>query len=134
MIESINVCNDASYNDPQTFDALKAINFIYGANGSGKTTISRIIADPSTFPRASIQWKNGRAIEPLVYNSDFVSRTFIPQMKGIFTLGEESADILSQIDTAKTQVADYRTGISNLQTALGLDDTSPHCTGCAYRS
>lgn len=124
MIESIIVCNDASYNTEQILTGLKKINFMYGANGSGKTTISRIIADPGNFPRASISWKDARPVEALVYNVDFVRRTFVPQMPGIFTLGEESADILERIEAARVQVADYWSDIGKMQNNLGRDDDS----------
>ena len=122
MIESITVCNDASYVSPQSLVDLKQINFIYGANGSGKTTISRIIAEPSLFPHATINWKAGRPLEPLVYNADFVCKTFVPQMRGIFTLGEERADILAKIETARAKVFDCWDGIGNLQATLGQDE------------
>ena len=124
MIESIVVCNDASYNAPQTLAALKQLNFIYGANGSGKTTISRIIAKSGSFPRASIQWKEARTVETLVYNVDFVRKTFVAQMRGIFTLGKESADILEKLEAAKVQVFNYWSAIGNLQSTLGQDDSS----------
>lgn len=124
MIENISVCNDASYRDPQSFNRLKAINFVYGANGSGKTTISRIIAEPTDFPRALIQWRDGRPVEPLVYNVDFVRKTFVAQMRGIFTLGEESADILDKIEAAKEKVFEHWDAVGNLQLTLGMDDNS----------
>ena len=124
MIESIVICNDASYNASQTMTALKQINFVYGANGSGKTTISRIVDDVALFPRASIQWKDGRPVETLVYNVDFVRKTFVPQMRGIFTLGEENAGILEEIEDAKNQERDHWNTIGNLQNNLGLDENS----------
>lgn len=124
MIESIIVCNDASYTGAQVLGDLKQINFIYGPNGSGKTTISRIIAEPALFPRAAIHWKDARPVETLVYNVDFVRKTFVTQMRGIFTLGEESADILEKIEAAKRQVFDHWTSIGNLQNTLGQDDSS----------
>lgn len=119
MIKSINVCNDANYSDPQAFAGLKEINFVYGANGSGKTTISRIIADQAAFARASVEWKDGRQIESLVYNIDFITRTFVPQMKGIFTLGEENADILAKIEATNALVSDHSTKIESLNATLG---------------
>lgn len=122
MIESIVVCNDASYHSAQTMTALKQVNFIYGGNGSGKTTISRIISDVGAFPQASIKWKDARPVETLVYNVDFVRRTFVTQMRGIFTLGEDSADILEKIETAKAKVFDYWNAIGSLQTNLGHDE------------
>ena len=41
---------------------LAKFNFIYGANGSGKTTIARVIANEETYPSCRIQWKNNQGI------------------------------------------------------------------------
>lgn len=38
---------------------LSKSNFVYGANGSGKTTISRIIATPSSYSSCTINWQSG---------------------------------------------------------------------------
>lgn len=124
MIESINICNDASYAEAQPFAGLKKINYVFGANGSGKTTISRIIADPSLFPLAVVTWKDSRPTEALVYNSDFVERSFVPQMRGIFTLGEEDADKLAEIEAAREEVEKHLTAIGTIQDSLGIDESA----------
>jgi len=59
-----------------TIGPLAPVTFIFGANGSGKTTISRALADPSTYPSSRPDW--GRAGIPLgvkVYNRDYVNAT-----------------------------------------------------------
>ncbi|HAB39516.1 MAG TPA: hypothetical protein DCE52_16215, partial [Rhodobacteraceae bacterium] len=44
MIEEILIEKEGSYQgESQKMDGLKKINFIYGPNGSGKTTISRVL-------------------------------------------------------------------------------------------
>ncbi len=44
MIEKIEILNEGSYGStPQHMTDLKKVNFIYGPNGSGKTTISRVL-------------------------------------------------------------------------------------------
>ncbi len=43
MINQISINNVATYNTPATLADLKPINYIFGANGTGKTTISRVI-------------------------------------------------------------------------------------------
>lgn len=44
MIENIRILKEGSYGDhPQEMADLKKVNFIYGPNGSGKTTISRVL-------------------------------------------------------------------------------------------
>ncbi|EGD6619861.1 AAA family ATPase, partial [Salmonella enterica subsp. enterica serovar Infantis] len=51
MIESISVSQAGSYgNDVQYMMPLMKINYIYGSNGAGKTTISKIIHNTLGFP------------------------------------------------------------------------------------
>ena len=90
MLKEILIGGVASYATvKQQIASCKAINFIFGTNGSGKTTISRVIADPANYPTCTLSWTGGSEIERLVYNSDFIARNFSSNMPGIFTLGEE---------------------------------------------
>ena len=59
MIESIFIKNVATYNSSGIYiNGLKKINFIYGANGCGKTTISNFILDknPELFKDCTLNW------------------------------------------------------------------------------
>ena len=63
MIESIHLTGVATYGTtPEVLDGFSTFNYFYGANGSGKTTISRIIADSDSFPSCIVNWKNGYRI------------------------------------------------------------------------
>jgi wobble nucleotide-excising tRNase len=127
MLEEVSIAKVATYGeDQQRLHGLRQINFLFGTNGSGKTTISRVIADPSLQPSCAVSWRGARPLETLVYNSDFVDRNFAPQMRGIFTLGVVEADTLEKIEEARTKVADIETQIGNLKTTLGAPD---HSTG-----
>ena len=51
MIESIQIKDVATYgNTSEQLSGLSKFNFLYGSNGSGKTTITRVIADEGGFP------------------------------------------------------------------------------------
>ena len=102
MIKEIQIANCASYSpEGQCLSDCKEINYIFGANGSGKTTISRVIADPELYRDSSITWKAGKKLECFVYDTDFAERNFAFGIPGIFTLGEDSVDVLSKINQAK---------------------------------
>ena len=96
MIERIEMQKIASYKDKAQIN-LKKINFIYGSNGSGKTTISRFLNNPKNYTDSSIIQDEENEI--LVYNNDFVDLNFNNNsiIKGIFTLGKDSNDIIDEI-------------------------------------
>lgn len=55
MINRIAIKNKATFNSEGIeINDLNTINFIYGANGSGKSTISRIVANIDEYPDCSI--------------------------------------------------------------------------------
>lgn len=127
MIESIKITQVATYgHEPQEMANLSQFNFLFGSNGTGKTTISRIIVDEAAFPACQITWKAGTRLETLVYNSDFVERNFNQsvELKGVFTLGEKQTDTLAKIAAAKKQLDDLTKKIEDLtQNLQGVDGT-----------
>lgn len=103
MIEKINMMNVASYDNEGIGINLEKVNYIYGSNGSGKTTISEFLRtnDDMKFSSCNIEWeKNNAAVDMFVYNRQFVRENFNirNEIKGIFTLGKESTEILSSIE------------------------------------
>jgi wobble nucleotide-excising tRNase len=107
MIESIQISKVATYSIvPEQLAALGQFNFLYGSNGSGKTTISRLIANEGSYPSCKIVWKGGTKLEPLVYNCDFVEKNFNQSsvLKGVFTLGEKQGDALASIAAKKREL------------------------------
>lgn len=91
MIEEVVIDKVGSYNGPtQLLHGLSKFNYLYGANGAGKTTISKIINDPEQYPTCPIKWKNNISLISYVYNKDFVERNFSQdKIKGVFTLGSD---------------------------------------------
>jgi len=125
MIESITIANVATYaSKPETLTGLSHLNYLFGSNGTGKTTVSRVIADESSFPTCNVAWKGGTKLEPMVYNHDFVDRNFHQpaELKGVFTLGEKQVDTLAKITTAKSELDTLTTKIETLTQGLqGVD-------------
>lgn len=119
MIEKIEIKNTATYID-ETLDNLSKVNFIYGNNGSGKTTISRIINNESVFPNCKILWKENRPLDRVVYNSDFIRDNFeqSDEIKGIFTLGKEEANTQKRIKDELNSIEEVNTKINELTAAI----------------
>ncbi len=125
MIESIRIQDEASYGSiPQDLKDLSQHNFIFGVNATGKTTISRIIADESAFPHCPVTWHGQIKMETLVYNRNFVRKNFDQpsELKGIFTLGEEDKDALTKIATAKSELDALVDNIQTLTKTLEGED------------
>ena len=87
MIKKIVIHDVASYDhEGVIFDNLSKVNFIYGGNGTGKTTISRILEHPENHPNSRLVW-DGKPVNILVYNQDFKQRSLRETMPGVFTIG-----------------------------------------------
>jgi wobble nucleotide-excising tRNase len=125
MITDISIAGCASYISAKVLRDLSKFNFIYGSNGTGKTTISRVIADDQLFPTCSVTWKGGTRLQTMVYNRDFITKNFNQPagLKGIFTLGEKSTDTLAEITATKAAADSLSTKIEGLtKTLKGEDD------------
>ena len=113
MINSIKIKNVATYSsETETSLTPSIVNFIYGNNGAGKTTITRIIENSNDYLESSLSWDNDIEYHKLVYNRDFVKNNFNEETKlrGIYTLGEESEEVYKKIEeltlSKKTMQAD----------------------------
>ena len=121
MIETITIAGVATYaSTPETLSGLSQFNYLFGSNATGKTTVSRIIADEASFPTCSVIWKGGTKLQPMVYNHDFVERNLTQsvELKGVFTLGEKQVDSLAKIATAKGELDGLTTKIETLTQGL----------------
>jgi wobble nucleotide-excising tRNase len=102
MIEKIEIKKVASYDlTGIEIKDLKKVNFIYGANGCGKTTISNFLhnASDTKFENCTVNWKNTQELKTLVYNKEFRERNFGKgKIGGVFTLGEATTEQIATIN------------------------------------
>lgn len=126
MIESISIAaGTASFGpETQTLSGLSQLNYLFGSNGAGKTTVGRVIADEAAFIGSKVSWKGGGKLEVLAYNPDFVERNFrqVSELKGVFTLGEKQQETLDKIAAAKAEIDALTKQIETLNNNLqGID-------------
>ena len=124
MIEKITIKNTASYDENGVLiNDLKKINFIYGANATGKTTISNFLAssnpDNNTFQDCSIDWQH-QSLKTLVYNKEFRDVNFNEnsKLKGVFTLGEATREVVDTIEKKKEELNNLQNEINQKKQTL----------------
>lgn len=112
MIKHIKLQGVATYTEPVDID-FKDINFIYGGNGTGKTTLSKVISGEIQGEQCTVQTDGASNETILVYNKSFVEKNFreVGDIAGIFTLGMDSGDILALIK-------DKESSLNNLHAEL----------------
>lgn len=122
MIQSITIKDTASYNSTGILiSELRKVNFIYGANGSGKTTISNFLndAEDPRFPECELKWVADEKIDTLVYNKEFRDRNFGKGVvDGVFTLGEATKEQIEEIDLLKAERDGIKTIIIETRESL----------------
>lgn len=90
--------NRATFTDV-SIDELTFVNFFYGNNGAGKSSIAHAIDEDD-----GVVWADGKTaadFDVLVYNQDFINDNFVNygDLKGVFIFGEEDIE-------AKKKIAD----------------------------
>lgn len=101
MISKIHIQNTATIKDAE-IEPLQ-INYFFGGNGSGKTSISRFLDDSENYNNGTIV--KDSASEVLVYNRDFIDKNFQDKnaIQGIFTIGESAVETLKAIEEKEAE-------------------------------
>lgn len=117
----------ATYLNLVRLNDLRRINYIFGANGTGKTTISRVIAQLQGHDHCQLVWQGGIMLECMVYNRDFVDRNFNQEgpLQGVFTLGENQVEAEREIARLQPEIVKITDQISSLNIQLYGSEEKP---------
>ncbi len=126
MINELSIDKIASYKKISKISPAKKISLIYGLNGSGKSTISNYLYNPTDPLFSSCKIVEDAESEILVYNQRFLSDYFHVEdnLKGIFTLSKENKDALVEIERKTqdlTKIEEEKTRLDNAR--LNIDST-----------
>lgn len=106
MIKRIKLNNIASFKNEEIIN-LKKINYFFGGNGAGKTTISKMLnrAEEST-PNFSLEWENDNHERVLVFNRYFIRSNMeeMSELKGVYTMGENTIEQQHTIEELKSKI------------------------------
>lgn len=116
MIKKILLHNTATFTNPVTIDNLTKINFFFGANGTGKTTISKVLSNSDNYSGCKVDWENNNKIKTIIYNEDFVRNYFYEKdlLNGIYTIGESAKEIEEKIKSKKNELDKLNNELNNL--------------------
>lgn len=108
MINNLKIKGIATYKNGIEYIP-KKFNFFYGPNGTGKSTISKVLSGELSSAETSVI-NNDIQEEILVYNKSFIKRNLQTDngIKGIFTLGEDSIEKRTQILTKKETIEEQK--------------------------
>ncbi|MCL2521092.1 MAG: AAA family ATPase, partial [Spirochaetaceae bacterium] len=113
MINELDLSGKNTFLSPMLVKSFKKVNFFYGSNGSGKTTISRVIKN-----RERIGWLdtiNVDLVDIRVFNRDYIDENFGENSKinGIFNFGEDNVKIEEEINELTAEAAECLKKIGN---------------------
>ncbi len=117
MIQNITINKVATYKNTTTLTTDKKVNLIYGLNGVGKSTLSRLLQSPQNPEFASCSFIEPKDTKILVYNQDFINETFFEsdEIKGVFSLSKENKEIETKINEKKTEINGKISKLSKIQ-------------------
>lgn len=117
MITEIKLNNITTYKKETTISDINKVNFFFGNNGSGKSSIGKYLYNISLdekeripdFSSCSQTGYDPNVHEILVFNNQFVERNFIQKnsQKGIFSLNEKNQKIDKLISDEQKKVAQH---------------------------
>ena len=94
---------------PLELNDLGKVNFIFAANGSGKTTISAALAGQPTDPTERSSWNVADTdLTIRVFNEEYRSHVLTEHVAGIFTIGRQSKEVNDKIERLSAEIRNRR--------------------------
>jgi wobble nucleotide-excising tRNase len=125
MIDCIHLADAATFRGAHVVPTLKLMNYFYGSNGVGKSTIANLIENEECYPNCKVTWKNNLKLKAMVYNRQFVDANFskVAELQGVFTLGQQEIELETKIKDAQEGCRKTQEDITNYKTTLDGDET-----------
>lgn len=129
MLTEIKLNGFASFKHETCLQTDKPVNFVYGLNGTGKSSISRYLAhrDDPKYAQCSITPAiDSDKEEILVYNQDYISENFVEPIhqSGIFTLSKENKKAYDAIQKANQKLAELEEQDKAIEEAQKKSDSN----------
>ena len=113
MITEVDLSGTPCFAPGTKLTELRTFNFIFGPNGSGKTTISNHIG------AMNFESSDSEIEEVAVFNRDYIRGAFrTRQAPGHITLGKESSEAADEIDRLTTTLKELREKHAVMQTQI----------------
>ena len=118
MINKLKIHKTASYKDIVEIEPSE-VNYFYGSNGTGKTSLGNVIDECSSYADCSLDWESS-TLETLVYNKNFVNSSFNQSnaIEGIFTLGKDETDTQAFIKESNIEIDNLTKSIDGLKEGI----------------
>lgn len=127
MASKLVIHGPATFRQAVTIETDKKINLFYGLNGSGKTTVCRVMREPANLEYAQCSLNYG-VDNPQVYvfNEQFIEDNFYVSdaIKGVFSLSKQNKDAEEAIRKAQAAKDIQEREKQDLEVAIGKLNSS----------
>ena len=118
MITEVDLSGTPCFAPEAALKDLKKVNFVFGPNGTGKTSITRILSQGPDDSRITRTNESSNR-EILVLNSTYIEEAFQDAEDGIFFLGKQSISNENDIESNKKKRDQLRDEIESLKSEKG---------------
>lgn len=118
-LSAIRIKNTATFDAKGVaFEGLAPMNIIYGGNGTGKSTLTKVLNDPKSYPDSELEWLDFEELQILAYDHTFRQSNLSENLPGVFTLGEASAQTADEIARVRMELEKCKADCSGKRDAI----------------